>query len=150
MQKTVFRITLAISVVGLTLWLGEIYRKSSHRDKVLAELTILIEEVKNAPKTTQVVDSDGIPIQSEADIKAATDSLKMGCLSKVAASDWKVPLMCEPIVMSLLKDPFDRKDLSFKPKRKLVLAGILLSLAPLYFLILRGLVRRLRNWKTKT
>lgn len=144
MQKIIFRLSIIVSIFGLVLSLGEIYRKSNHKDKVLAELTSLVAEVKNAPKTTPVFDSDGIPIQSEADVQALTASFKMNCLAQVVPH-WKVPTMCEPIITSILKDPIDAKDLSFKPIRKWVLWGILLALAPIYFLIIRHLWRRFKK-----
>lgn len=141
MQKIIFRISVVLCVVGLTLSLGEIYRKSNHKDKVLAEMNVLIEEVKNAPKTTPTYDSDGIPIQSEANVQALTASFKMNCLAQVV-SKWQVPTMCEPVVTSILQDPIDAKDLSFKPVRKWVLWGILLALSPIYFWTLRHLWRQ--------
>jgi hypothetical protein len=149
MQKTVFRLSLVISVLGLILSIGETYRKSNHQNKVLAEMAIVIEDVKNTPKTTPVYDADGVPVQSEAEVKALTDALKMDCMTKVVNSDWKIPTMCEPLITTILADPFDRKDLSFRPKRHVVLAGILMALAPFYFLVLRGLVRRLPRRKLK-
>lgn len=141
MQKTIFRISILLCIVGLTLSLGETYRKSNHKDKILAEMNALIAEVQNAPKSTPALDSDGIPIQSEADVQALTASFKMNCLATVV-NKWQVSSMCEPIVTSILKDPFDAKDLSFKPIRKLVLWGIFLALMPLYFLIIRHLWRQ--------
>jgi len=149
MQKIVFRISIFLSVVGLIVALGEVYRKSNHQNKVLAEMAIVIDDVKNAPKTTPVYDSDGVPIQSAAEVKALTDALKMDCMTKVVNSDWKIPTMCEPMITSILADPFDRKDLSFRPKRMVVLAGILLALAPFYFLVIRGLIRRLPKRRRK-
>jgi hypothetical protein len=143
-QKIIFRLSLALSILGLTVSLGEIYRKSNHKDKVLAEMTALIDEVNRAPKTTPVYDSDGIQIQSEADVQALTASFKMNCLAQVVPH-WKVPTMCEPIVTSILKDPIDAKDLSFRPKRKWVFWGILLALTPVYFLIIRHLWRRFKK-----
>jgi hypothetical protein len=140
-QKIIFRISVVLCVIGLILSLGEIYRKTNHKDKVLAEMNALIEEVKNAPKATQAVDSDGIPIQSEADVQALTASFKMNCLAQVV-NKWQVPTMCEPIVMSILKDPIDAKDLSFRPVRKWVLWGIFLALSPLYFWLVRHLWRQ--------
>lgn len=144
MQKTIFRLSLVLSILGLTVSLGEIYRKSNHKDKVLAEMTALIDEVNKAPKTTPVYDSDGIQIQSEADVQALTASFKMNCLAQVV-NKWQVSTMCEPIVTSILKDPIDAKDLSFRPIRKWVLWGILLALSPIYFLILRHLWRQFKN-----
>jgi len=143
-QKTIFRITLLISLFGLTLCLGEIYRKSNHKDKVLAEMNALIEEVNKAPKTTPVYDSDGIPVQSEADVQALTASFKMNCLATVV-NRWTVTTICEPIVTAILKDPIDSKDLSFRPIKKWVLWGIFLALAPIYFLITRHLWRRFKK-----
>lgn len=144
MQKIIFRLSLVVCVLGLLLSVGEIYRKSHHKDKVLAELTSLVEEVKKAPKSTPVYDSDGIPIQSEADVQALTASFKMNCLAQVVPR-WQVPTMCEPIITSILKDPIDAKDLSFKPIKKWVLWGIAMALAPIYFLIIRHLWRRFRK-----
>jgi hypothetical protein len=148
-QKLIFRLSLIISAVGLIVALGEVYRKSNHQNKVLAEMAIVINDVKNAPKTTPVYDADGVPVQSEAEVKALTDALKMDCMTKVVNSDWKIPTLCEPLITSILADPFDRKDLSFRPKRHVVLAGILMALAPFYFLIFRGAVRRLPRRKPK-
>lgn len=144
-QKALFRLSLVICVAGLILSLGEIYRKSNHKDKVLAEMAIVIDEVKNAPKTIPVYDSEGVQIQSEAEVKALTASYRMDCMTQVVSSEWKVPLKCEPVITSILKDPIDKKDLSFKPKSKAVFIGIVLALAPFYFLVIRGFFRMIRR-----
>ncbi|WP_413291465.1 hypothetical protein [Bdellovibrio sp. HCB337] len=148
MQKIVFSISLILGAAGLILVFGEVYRKSHHKDKVLAEMAIVVEDVKNAPKFTPAYDSDGVPIQSDAEVKFHTDNYKMNCMTQVINTDWKVPVNCEPVIMSILTDPFDRKDLSFRVKKKFILPGVILALAPFYFLILRGLVRRLRRKKS--
>lgn len=145
--KITFTISLVISVLGLGIIGGELYRKSNHKNKVLAEMAFVIDEVQKNPKSTPTYDDEGVQIQSEADVKATTDEWKMNCLTKLVSTDWKTPQRCELLVVGILEDEIDKRDLTFKPHRKFILSGILLLLSPLYILILKNLWQRISRRK---
>ena len=92
-------------------------------------------------------DDDGVQIQSAADVKATTDEWKMNCLTVLVSTGWKTPQRCEPLVVSILADSIDKRDLTFQPKREFILLGILLLLTPFYILILNNLWSRISRRK---